>query len=75
MEGWTGRNEALQIQADHFQKNNRRYSKTTTSETTEQLELNERIVGLEDVRNRTLEQKQLEEVRELDELGEGVAPY
>ena len=69
----TGDNSTLQIQADHFQEaidqTQQRLSEVEdinkVGANEEYLELQERVQGLTEAKNRTLEQRDLEEVREI----------
>ncbi|CAB4009484.1 Hypothetical predicted protein [Paramuricea clavata] len=60
-----GDNGALQIQADHFQKALDRTidQRDRTNDPMEFIELQERINGLREARDRTLQQREIEEVR------------
>ena len=64
-----GDNGTLQIQADHFQEaiNKTVEQRDQTENPDEFIELEERIVGLRQARDKTLEQRQLEETREQQE--------
>lgn len=66
-ESLIGDNGALQIQADKFQEaiNETQRERDNTHDEDVLFELEERIVGLEEARDRTLEQRELEEVRAL----------
>ena len=65
IEGRTGPHGALQIQADNFQDSINETQQQLDA--TEQFELHQRIVVLEEAWDRTPEQRQLEEARELQE--------
>ena len=64
-----GDNGAVQIQADHFQEtlNETIEMRDQTDNIEEFIELEERVIGLREARDNTLEQRQLEETREQQE--------